>query len=138
MKHKGSAIEHTGERNRELRRLFSKYYSEGHNPGDDGFYERIVKSPASRFWVSENRATEVVSAMRRGRGIGNMYGEKQRMYREIYRRAMILHASQPALPLTRIVFEVVNSPAPEFYLSPRTAWRIIGEMRRKSISVDRP
>jgi len=130
MKHQGSKIQHNDVRDKELRRLFSKYFNEGLNPGDIRFYQQIVKTPASRFWVSEDRAAEVISKMLRGEDIGNMYKEKQRMYREILRRTEEKLATEGARPIYHVVFEVVNSPAPEFYMSPATANKIISNMRR--------
>ncbi len=130
MKRKGSTIEHSAQRNQELKSLFNKYFCEGVDTGGLEIYNMIVKSPASRFWVSEDRATDVIGRMRRGLQIKSMYEERQRMYQEIYSRYLQKSMEQPERPMSHIVFEVVNSPAPEFYLSPRTAGRIISEMRR--------
>lgn len=131
MKHQGNTIQHTPRRDSELRRLFSELYTAGHNPTLPDFYRRMVKSPASRFWVSEDRATEVIAKMLKGENISRMYREKQRMYREIYSRAIEKIRRDSRRPLTHIVFEIVNSPAPEFYMSPYTAEKIINRLRRQ-------
>lgn len=91
--------------------------------------QRLVKEPCARFWVSEERATIVVSSMLRGCAATGMSSVKKRMFAEIYRRVTALMADFPGTPLVRLVREVIGSPAPEFYISPRSAYNILCNMR---------
>lgn len=80
----------------------------------------VASSPCERFWVSEERATIVVSEIIRGvDSLSSMLPTKRRMFEEIYRRVLHLRSHRQNSPLGSLVAEVVNSPAPEFYLSPR-------------------
>ena len=57
-------------------------------------------------------------------------GEKRDMYDEIFARVKELRISHPEAPLQLLVFIVVNSPAPRFYLSASQAKSIINRVRR--------
>lgn len=83
---------------------------------------RAVARQASRFWVSEERAARVVSALSKGCGaIEGMDGAKRRMYEEIWRRVEALRPGREGEPLVSLVREVVYEPAPEHYVSAVTA-----------------
>ncbi|MDE6653737.1 MAG: hypothetical protein K2K37_05050 [Muribaculaceae bacterium] len=80
----------------------------------------VAARPCRRFWVSEERAVSVVSAMLRGKDVtSSMHPSKKRMFEEIYRRTMVLRARRPHASLISVIPEVIYSEAPEFYLSPR-------------------
>lgn len=80
----------------------------------------VARRPTTRFWVSEERAVAVVSAMLRGIDVtGNMHASKRRMYEEIFRRIKIVRARDSHASLAAAVSEVIYSEAPEFYLSAR-------------------
>lgn len=89
-------------------------------------FHEAASAPAPRFWVSEARATRIISAMMKGGDpTEGMYEEKKKMYQEIYRRVKEIRKRNPSRPLGDIVFEVVNSEAPSSYLSAFRAGRII-------------
>lgn len=89
-----------------------------------------AESPAPRFWVSEARATRIISMMMKGEDVlSGMFPQKQKMYREIYKRVMERKRENPQMPLGDIVFEVVNSPAPESYISWSNAKMLINKER---------
>ena len=93
-------------------------------------YRYAADSPAPRFWVSEERAAEVISKIMADSSIlDNMYREKAEMYLEIYKRVMAIKKESPETPLGDIVFEVVNSPAPRFYLTWHSAKQLIKKSR---------
>ena len=96
-------------------------------------FEYSVESPAPRFWVSEERATEVISKMLKGEDVTEgMYPEKREMYLEIYRRVRRLIPAHRELPLCRLVFRVVNERAPRSYLSWERARRLIRLKKQRS------
>ena len=87
-----------------------------------------AEAPAPRFWVSEERATEVIAKMLAGEEVTKtMYKEKAEMYMEIYRRVKRLRELHPCVPLCRLVFRVVNSEAPRSYIS----WHRVLQIVRK-------
>ena len=92
--------------------------------------ERIVNSPAPRFWVSEERAAAVVSALMRGKPVlETMRPTKREMFEEIHRRVVALRELHPDWSLCLLVFKVVNSPAPKFYMKTSSALERLFKIR---------
>lgn len=89
-------------------------------------FSDAVETPAPRFWVSEARAMRVITMMMKNQDIlEGMHSEKRQMYLEIYKRVMAIKKESPETSLGDIVFEVVNSPAPRFYLTWHSAKQLI-------------
>lgn len=99
----------------------------------------VVNSPCSRFWVSEERAFTVISDLFKGRPVLEpMNPNKREMYEELFHRVLYYRNLHPDKPLSDIVFMAVNSPAPKFYLQPRTVIEYINQVKKenkKGISV---
>jgi len=130
MKYPGSISDFTQMRNDELIRAFRKVFAQKTFFDITKDYEQVVNMPCSRFWISEARASIVVSAIMRGQPILNtMRPTKREMFLEIYNRVLAIREKKPDTPLIDIVFEVVNSPAPKFYMKPRHARNIIYKMK---------
>lgn len=88
--------------------------------------EIIVDTPCSRFWVSEERATVVVSLLLKGQpALDGMRPLKREMFTEIYNRTLRYREQYPEKSLFDQVMLAVNSPAPKFYMRPRCAMAII-------------
>jgi len=88
-------------------------------------FELVAKSPASRFWVSGERAAIVISAMAAGKPLTRMRSNKREMFEEIYRRFLIEREKDPKKSVYELVTKIVNQPAPKFYLTPRTVGEFI-------------
>lgn len=129
MKHIGSYFEYEKERNEDLLRAYR--LCEVRHLCKQSIYAMTVQMPARRFWVSEERATVVISQMLRGKPLRRMRPNKRKMFAEIYRRVLLLMTEKPDEPIAHLVFEVVNSPAPKFYLTPSSAKIIICKIKRK-------
>lgn len=130
MKHKGSVSEFSDERNRYIMSLFRKFYTSGPDRTLRGICRLVASSAAPRFFVSERRASEMISMLRRGKILPPMHSAKRRMYAEILKRVTDSQQACPGMPLSDAVFEVVNAPAPEIYISEATVRSIIyREMR---------
>ena len=128
MKTIGAILEFTRQRNSDIMRVFRHHLnSEPHI-----FLPRILflvsQSPASRFYVSEERAAIVISAIIAGRPLPPMRENKKEMFAEILRRYLEIKDSRPGESLANIVAEIVNQPAPRFYLTPRTIGTIINRI----------
>ncbi len=131
MKYHGCILEFTDERNKDLMRSFREAIAR-RNPIDiSEVSEELVNMPCSRFWVSEERAMVVVSALVKGLSVLNaMRPTKREMFQEIYNRVTALQEAHPDVALFELVMRVVNSPAPKFYMRPRCAMEIIYKIKK--------
>lgn len=130
MKPYGSILEFTSERNADLMRAYRHQVSQARHIRMRDIGAAIVNMPAARFWVSEERATIVVSALLSGRDLPqNMRPTKCEMFSEIYHRVLKLRRVRPKASVFELVCEVVNSPAPKFYMLPRSAMDIIYKIK---------
>lgn len=120
MKKTGNISDFAEERDAALMAAYRQELTETRATSLDSIAAGVAVRPCSRFWVSEERAVAVISAMLRGRDVtATMHPSKRRMYEEIYRRTMALRARRPHASLISVIPEVIYSEAPEFYLSPR-------------------
>lgn len=133
MKKTGSTSDFLPTRNRELLQTLRRLIMTTGGVPLGALYAMAAQSPCSRFWVSEKRAAEVISRMMRGEDMDvNSLPLRNKMYRELLRRVQEWQAQNPGRPLTDAVFAAVNSPAPEFYVTPESAKVIISRiMQRK-------
>lgn len=125
MKHLGCILEFTKERNADLLRAYRARLEMAGRIVMPEIFALVAQSPAARFWVSEERAAVVIAAMLAGRPLPPMRPNKREMFEEIFRRFLILRDLNPGISLYDAVAEVVNQPAPKFYLSPRTVGEFI-------------
>ncbi len=130
MKSPGSVVQFTRCRNLEILRLYRKLIAQSKVVSMSDIIRTIADSPSSRFWVSEERAAIVISALIKGRPLPSMTRTKRRMYLEIYRRYRLLRPKCPGLTTLEIVSAIVNQPAPSFYLTPRTVGEFIYRMKK--------
>lgn len=125
MKYFGSILEFTRERNEDLMRVYREKLSEASIIVMPVIFELVAQSPSSRFWVSEERAAIVISAMAAGKPIPRMRKNKREMFEEIFRRFVVMHEQQPDKSVYELVALIVNQPAPKFYLTARTVGEFI-------------
>jgi hypothetical protein len=130
MKHKGNTINFIGKRNSEIMSAFRKAIADTHFIDREKAYAAVANSTYSRFWVSEERAYTVVRDILKGRPrLFTMLPSKREMFEEIYRRVCIVRTDNPELPLSEVVWGVVNSPAPKLYMTTSTIETIIYRTR---------
>lgn len=130
MKHFGCIFEFTRLRNLDLMRAY-RYLVE-HMPviGVEALGEAIAEMPSARFWISEERAAVVISQILRGKDVlAGMRPTKREMFEELLRRYLRLADCMPGAKPFVIVSKIVNSPAPKFYMSPRTATETIYKIK---------
>lgn len=118
-------LDFTHQRNADLMRAFRHHLSEVDRIFMEDIFYLVAESPASRFWVSEERAAIVISAMVAGRRLPKMRPNKKEMFEEILRRYLIAKELNPDRSLSSLVAEIVHQPAPKFYLTPRTVGEFI-------------
>jgi len=130
MKSFGSILAFTRQRNAALLKAYREQIGAASVVRLDEVGEKIVNSPSPRFWVSEERAAAVVSAIMRGKPIlDTMRPTKREMFEEIHRRVVALKKENPDWHLSQLVFEVVNSPAPKFYMEASSALERLFKIR---------
>ena len=126
MKKKCSYSEFNSQRKEHLLRGFRESVARQSRISAERAFRYAAERPAPRFWVSEERAAEVVSKIFVNPGImESMYKEKGEMYLEIYRRVRKLREVYPRASLSSLVFRVVNSEAPRSYISWQRARNVI-------------
>lgn len=131
MKPHGSHYEYEEQRNDNLMEVYHEIIAKANHVRMPDVYEKVANSPSRRFWVSEERATIVVSAMMRGDDLKRMRPLKKEMYNEIYRRAMALRDKSPKMPISQLVAQVVEQPAPKFYITPGSTKVLICKIRKE-------
>lgn len=131
MKYHGCILEFTDERNEELMRAFREAIAKKTFIDITEISEIIVNMPCSRFWVSEERAMVVITAIIKGKPILDaMRPTKREMFQEIYSRFTSLRLECPDASVFELVLKVVNSPAPKFYMTPRSAMETIYKIKK--------
>ena len=132
MKKQNSNCEFNNERSELLLRNFRESIANQSKISLRRALKEVVNTPAPRFWVSEARATRVISLMLKDDSIlEGMHSQKRQMYREIYDRVMDLKDLYPDRSLGDLVFEVVNSEAPKFYMTPKYAGELIYKYKQQ-------
>ena len=131
MKPTGSHFEYEAMRDDNLMECYHELLRRAEFVRMPEIYSQVVEMPAKRFWVSEERAAIVVSAMMRGKELGKMRPLKIEMYNEIYSRVIKLREENPEWPISRLVAQVVEQPAPKFYLTPGSAKVLICKIRKE-------
>lgn len=125
MKKLGAILYFTRQRNEDLMRAYRFHLHNSSHIHLPAIYRRVAQTPAARFWVSEERAAIIISAMEAGRPLPKMRPNKKEMFEEIHRRYLILKEQFPEKTLPSLVAEVVCQPAPKFYLTPKTVKEFI-------------
>lgn len=125
MKYFGSILDFTAERNADIMRVYRKLLANAKFIVMPEIFKLVANHPAARFWVSEERAAIVISAMIANKPLPRMRSTKREMFEEIYRRFLIEKEKTPDKSVYEIVSKIVIQPAPKFYLTPRTVGEFI-------------
>lgn len=131
MKHKGSRCDFTKERDADILRAYKEVISVRDNIGLLEIERRLLQSPSKRFWVSVDRAYNVILNMLNGKSISNMNSQKREMFQEIFRRFKIYSKEHPSLTKTDVIWHVCNQEAPSFYLTPKSLHVILHRVRKE-------
>lgn len=136
MKKKGSACDYTAMRNDDLRQTFKRCLTQYDSRNVYDIFELMTRQPAKRFYISEQRAYRLVYARCNGRDWPeNMMPSRRRMMEEIFCRVQCRMARRPDASLADLVFEVVNEPAPSFYMTRGSIKTIFYDSRKRQPGV---
>lgn len=140
MKRQGSKFEHTAERDKELMKTYCHYLGACDEAKLDVILTQTVNTPCSRFWVSDERASIVMSGIEREAiDLTTMVESRRNMYLELYRRVQLLRNENPTMSLSEVTSMAVMQEAPCFYLTAKSARTIIHRIKTKwRISKKRP
>lgn len=133
MKHRGNNFYYEDLRNRDLMRAYRTLLEADKKMRLQEVYRKVVNMQSERFWVSEERASIVVSAMEAGKSlldVGVSAPARKEMFEEIFRRYCVLREQRPDASIYDLVSEVVVAPAPKFYLTPSSAKVIINKIEK--------
>lgn len=123
MKRKGNKSDFTEARNKELRRAF--FNNDIYSTSDENM-KRVLKTPASRFWVDPDRARDVISSVKKNPALlEKMKPEKERMYRALMAKYDEIRSIYPEKSRVECVSMAIYSGAPEFYMAASTARGIL-------------
>lgn len=131
MKTKGCDFEYAEQRDRELMKAYRDQLKSCNKIHLPDVLSKTVNTSSTRFWVSESRAAIIIGKMFRGESINGMKPMKIEMFNEIFHRVKKLQTLNPKRSLNDLVCEVVNTPAPKFYLTPESAKIIICRIKKK-------
>lgn len=133
MKHIGANMEFSEERLENLMRVYDDYITSCEYIKMPEVYKHIANAPADRFYVSDVRASVVVSDMLQGKPLPSMRPLKREMFEEISRRVVKLREQHPTWTLRKLCTVVVEQPAPKFYITPGSAKIMVCKARRQWI-----
>lgn len=131
MRHKGNVNIFRQQRDRSLLRAYRELIGQTKHIALADVLERLVAMPTERFYVSEWSATIVIARMLKGDDLSSMMPNKRRMYEDILARVKQLMEDDGSLSLYDAVWQAVNQPAPQFYLTPASAKVILYNAKRE-------
>lgn len=119
------------QRNAELYKAYKiQFLQAADGCGMNEIYRRVSKTPCSRFFVSEEEACTNVYRMARRTPLTVKSELRRRMYEAIAFRAYERYKEyKETVSLRNCIYEVVNEPAPEFYLTVKSVKTILSQHR---------
>lgn len=126
-------MEYGEDRSRDLARAYHLYVSTHRLIVMGELYAFLAHTAAPRFYVSETRACQVVSAMNDGKkdACRGMRRQKREMFKEIHKRAMVIAEDEPDMPFRDIIRKVIRQQAPTFYMSVASIKACLCRMRKE-------
>lgn len=134
MKKKGNKIEFIADRDRELHKAFMELLAVPGGMPLREMYGAAASRPCSRFWVSEPRAAIVMGrmlALGPVAALAGMLPRRADMYRELFSRVQALLNGDDPISIAEATARAVNSPAPSFFLTDKSARVIIYDYTRR-------
>lgn len=136
MKHKGN-ISEIGEMCADDFYATYKRILDRHFSGEDtapftarSVITETINSPASRYWVSEERANQVVCTVLKGTNtLDKMMPERRKMYEDIISQVKDIMNGNPDMSICDAVHIVLERPAPRFYVTESYAIKIISKKK---------
>lgn len=120
------------EMQRDLYKSYLEIYESGECETQFEVIDRARKSPAPQFYTTSKNCCYILKLMEEGRDTGLRNADKIRKFVELKRLADEWKNTHDDYPgLRNVCREIVNMPAPEYYICYNTAKQMIREERRK-------
>ena len=118
----------------DLYSLYKKGLQEGRFSSVLDAARYLCRHPAPCFYISPEQATLLIGRILDGRGIGNLSASQRRMVLQLfvdYKNYLSQHPETKSSRV-RILNELVDNPAPEFYMTEEAVRKIIREENLKA------
>lgn len=119
-------------RNEDLYKAYVRGLEQCHPASFMDAVELARTSPAPRFYIEPETATIIISRMKAGTPM-NLHPIGMKRAEELFRRYNEYIRTAPRMSIEKIMEEIVRMPAPEFYIGPSRARKIIMEERHKAM-----
>jgi len=142
MKHKGNNIIYITQRNKELYEAYLQELADAAIVRKRDIYRRVVLRPCSRYWISEERARDMINMIDRGIPIDKI-ATGHRCYKSktentIYRDMLLslydvfcrVRDQNPDMSRFEQVCIACSTPAPQFFITPCSAQKFILQQKR--------
>ncbi len=121
------------EMQRDLYKSYLEIYESGECETQYQAINRARKSPAPQFYTTSKNCCYVLNLMYKGEDTGLRNPDKIRKFQELKRRADEWKQKEEYPGLLNVCREIVEEPAPEYYICYSTAKQMIQAERRKRI-----
>lgn len=131
-KHKGSCVDYADQRDAFLQSVYRRLIAKCDVIRVPEIMAKVVKEPAPRYWISEQRAAEII--IEYIKGITPPLPHRpvhKRLYDSLYERYLQERKYRPDDTIAIIMFDVVNSPAPESFITPQSASVLLSRYRKR-------
>jgi hypothetical protein len=92
---------------------------------------KTVNSPASRYWISLERACAIIYGMRKGNRLGGTKSNTKRLYESLYESYLKAEEENPGTPVKHLIAEIIEQPAPCFAFTWKSASLLINKIRKE-------
>lgn len=127
MKQKGDGNTYSEEKNDDVYNSFLQLIGTGKSVCEL-FREVANNIPAKKYYCTVDRCLDVIRKIDKGIPL-NMNIHRERMYRNIYSRVQL--AKGVGEDIRTVVKRIINSPAPEYYISPRQVQYVVYSHRKR-------
>lgn len=98
--------------------------------------EATIRKPAKRFYCATRGVYESIKIIRSGRDPSYCSEERKRLVNDVYERVLKLEVKNPDTHLKYLIEEVLDGPAPEFYLKKSSAIVILHHIQKHARYVE--
>ena len=123
--------DNTVERDLVLLKSYKEALSQAHYPFLlSDVIECAIRKPAKRFYCATRGVYEAIQLIRKGVIPEYCSEERERLVLDVHERVLALEKRNPETSLKLLIEEVLDSPAPEFYLKKTSAIVILHHIQK--------
>ena len=118
-------------RDDELYRQFLRIFKITRGAKTAYIYNAVIKSTASQFFIGEEKAIRNLKKLVNGK-MDISRKVKRQMYSDLMEKVVKVQQEKPGISFSEAVREAIYTEAPQFYISPRLARKIISQKRKEA------